>query len=1649
MLKRLMALFGKSPVKITAAAGCGVLILGIAILAAAGFFSPGEKEAAGSVPAGDSTVASPSGPRLIPLITDSTGVDVNSGFRLILEKPAEEAAVRSLLAVSPEGEYKLEKVSASEYGISFTSALKANSIYKFTYGGGDAGSDKSWAFQTKKTFAVSRTLPRNEATQVPVDTGIEITFNHEKVDELAGFFEIQPKTGGRFEVHKNTVVFVPDKLENDTIYTVTIKKGLSLKGGAARLESDYVFKFQTALTQSAEDDRYFHFTDEVYNFTPQAVPALRVLTEDSMVGHEIPLEVFKYRSADAFLADLKKTDAMPSWALAPRNAEAYSTSSLDKVSELKALIARNEYGYWTMDYLLFPAALEEGYYLVKASFEGKTLYTLLQVNDTSVYILVGSNRTLAWVNDSSGGRPIESAELSADGYGTFKTGKDGIAALEEALPRPEDFRHFYFRVRVEGSPDFIARVDPGGYSPYSYNNYYNSYSNGSADDYWTYIYLDKGMYLPDDTVNVWGLAKPRDGGVKPGNAVLELVRYDYSAPGGGSEIVIDSKDIKLTPQGTFLDKLQLSNYSPGYYDILVKLDGRLMTRSYLQVMEYTKPSYKIELKPDKSFLCAGEKLNIGIQASFYEGSPVPGLKLDYSYYTSSGQSKMNSGRLSCDAEGLANVTLTPSSGTDSWRPQWFNFDISNTDAEEQEVRAECGATMFPRDTMIEVKSSFDDSKGLITFNTSRIDLSRLSGTEGRYYTEDDYRGAPVDADLRVSLYERHYESKGVGEYYDYINKKKQTKYEYYEVRNLVRDYAFRTSGGRYELEFSADNKKSYYIEIEGKDSAGRRIEETEYFYNWSYYTPFVQTGYTLAEEKPGKNYRLNEQVRLNVMRNDGNMTAGKSSRFLYVRLKDGILDYAVTPDPSFVFNYDKELIPNMYVKAVLFDGVNSVDAGFSMIKYDPSEKKLNISVRPDKASYRPGDTARLSLEVTDGAGKPCSAELNLSVIDEAYFDIQEQYVDILSGLYSPAVSSGLMADYLSYRPLDTAGNPMAEGGEGGNTPVRKDFRDSALFRTVTSGADGKAEISFKLPDNLTSWRVTYQGVTDDLKAGNGKINISSKLPFFTDAVSNKVFLSGDSPSVLVRSFGAELSQGDAVNYSITVSDSDGAEKTYEARSTGSAPATIPLGKLGEGEYALTVKAESGGKSDALQRSFRVATSLLEAAGIKYYDLTEGLAPEGGSSLTTLSFYNKESSELYNQLYSLYWSWGERIDQKLARKIAGELLAKYYGEEYIQDEEFDLTKYQTEDGGLALLSYDSSSPELSAKLCSLVGDGVDRFALKSYFNSILNNENASSGDIAFSYWGLAALNEPVLLDIRSLLSSPDLEIRDRLALGIALAEIGDYETARQVYDEVLKQKGTVNDRLAWIETGAGRDYDTEATALCSLIALKLDTPEKMKLFNYSGSNSTSELLVNLERLAFVKSCSPSAAISGSFSYELDGVKKDISLSKAGQYRLILTPAKLAAIKFYNIKGNITVAASSTGPVKDLMSKDGSPVGLKRSYEANGASTAFKRSDLVKITLRPVFSETAVDGFYEITDILPAGLRYVEGRYQDNIGWYADEVSGQKVVFGYSYNKLSPVRDITYYARAVSPGSFTADYALIKHSLSDLSGYADRVEITVGD
>src|SRR5690606_37579858 len=117
-------------------------------------------------------------------------------------------------------------------------------------------------------------------------------------------------------------------------------------------------------------------------------------------------------------------------------------------------------------------------------------------------------------------------------------------------------------------------------------------------------------------------------------------------------------------------------------------------------------------------------------------------------------------------------------------------------------------------------------------------------------------------------------------------------------------------------------------------------------------------------------------------------------------------------------------------------------------------------------------------------------------------------------------------------------------------------------------------------------------------------------------------------------------------------------RTFEETGKATGFVNIPLGKLYEGTYSVTVKAQSGNFSDGVKEEFKVVESVLKANKVKHYKLTDDIKFDESEHITILNFSNNDSSGYYGVLSSLANSWGERIDQKLSRMLASKLLERY-------------------------------------------------------------------------------------------------------------------------------------------------------------------------------------------------------------------------------------------------------------------------------------------------------------------------------------------------------------------------------------------------------
>ena len=1615
---------------------------------------------------------------LVPEVSDETGTATDSGYRILLDSYDYTAQQLSgMITITPQTAFVINQSAKGEFILQPT-PLQPNQLYSISFSDPDKGLSYSWAFQTRREFFVTKTLPRDKATYVPVNAGIEVTFSQKVESDLSAFFEISPHVPGRFEIFKDTVVFIPAKLlEHDTIYTVTVKKGFAAKEGGMALKEDVTFAFQTDPKSLGEGTGYscesFEFARRIYNFYPYEEPLLSVYTNIEQ-DVEVEFELYRYSREEEFKEDIFTKDDRPYWCV--HYDKPISYEGKERVLNMNTtFLSDGDDSYYRTKFIQIPQTLPEGHYIAVIRKGQQERSALVQINAMAVYVGSADNKTIAMIYESETATPIAGAQIAFDAF-TMQTGKDGLAVSDKALLTEESFRIKNYAIHREGHPSYYATL---GTSYYSSNYYYyegegyygsNFYAGEISDLYWGYLFTDRDMYMPSDTVNIWGMVAGKDGSTVPEKVRIVLTR-GYSWYYINDEYAdIDEIEVPLTGTNTFKASFAYENLSQGYYNIEVYSGDKLLLSKDISVNPYVKPIYTLNSSLSQRNVMLGDKVEFTMETKFFEGTPVNGM--NFNYYLSGLSTPENSGTLTTDENGKASLTFEAMLNENSWYPRSAHVQISNADPEETSVNTYESFTIFPRDTMIKVENETldDEATGKKTSTVqifaNRIEIDKIRNKD--WYYQDDYKGAPANIKMEVELYETWYTRRQTGTYYNFITKQTYPKYEYDRHENKFQVLQLTTVDGKASFDFTREDGKSYHAILRCADSKGKQIVQQEYLYEYRFdYNDYDWRSidyYNIERDK--EVYSVNEQAKLTLYKGDTPVTQQENRKVLFMLFRKGLLDYALTDDPAWQVQFREEYIPNAGVKAVYFDGKNFKESSWRYLVFDQEDRKLNISVTPSKPEYRPGETAIFDVQVTDPEGKGRKAEVLFSVVDEAFFALREQTVNLLSSIYGQFVSLGYnggsiphtntLEDYDYFN-----GAECGEGGDEGTGDVRSDFRDTATFESIQTDENGHGQLTVLLPDNLTQWRVTYLGITEDLYAEDGTIPVNVRLPYFINTVFNTKFIAGDQPVLQMRSFGTEVSDNGQVKYTVRIERDGVLWQEASVNAPAGQRAYVLLNPLSEGNYTYTVRGKYKSFEDAIQLPFEVVPGFVEQTLTDYQTLSDSTTVFTGTRWPAkVYFFNENVKEYWNELLDLAYSHNNRIDSIVVRKQARRLLKEFFKDTSVKDrDEYDISRYQLQNGGIALLPYDSADPVLTAKICAIGDNSFDIDIMKQYFYRTISAQDATSTHVAAAYWGLACLREPVLLDLNELIKDEQLLLIDRLYIALAYAYAGDIDTAGGIYRDIVQSYMKQDSLRAYItieDEGYDSDDIQEATSLCALLAQKVNGVERDKFFKFVTNQYSTNILTSALRLTCIKSNLKSLSLESSFTWTLDGKQETVTLKGRDTYSMFLTAEKLEKIRFSDVKGKITVSTVYDAPLGETAQTD-SRITIERTYtnREQKNTTTFETSDYVKVTLRIRFSPTAPSGRYMVEDCLPASLRYVYSHDEANqwvdgtMVWYPHEISGQKVSFCvYHWNTdKTPVKTITYFARVINSGEYTADHASAYNLDSNVINYSPRVRITV--
>lgn len=1555
--------------------------------------------------------------------SDIAGVAQNSHFIVKTTVPLSTQVLEKYVKITPETAFSIEKVSAMEntFEIIPKEELKVDQIYTIQVDKGPLASrDFSWAYQVKAPFQITSSIPGDKGVGVPVNTGIEIYFNRDTIIDPEKFIEITPPVQGKFDVSETKVQFVPSSpLTERTIYTVKIKAGLHAKDSEDTFTEDKIIQFQTSESNSVRGEPSVHFTRDFSEFKPESNITLGVSADYT---DSASVTVYRFNTSDEFLTAVQKINGNTPWA---RYYAGIDTQLPDSKKVFSGDIPIETYNYSSL--IRLPQSLQTGYYAAVVTAGKNKDIAWFQVNPVASFVAFSSLKSLFWLKSMSDEKNVSGSAIVFNNTQVGQTGTDGVALIStpaELIKKSNDSSY-----RNSERKFFIAKIPTGDLVIPVENEYGFSSLLSRNETWWNYISTNKNIYLPTDVIRFWAVQKLRSGEKTEKEISVKLTNPFWDEYQKDVVTYAETK-LQITDYNAITGELSYANLKPGIYELTFRNGEEIIGKTTVTIGAYIKPAYKIIVTPNKDTVFAGDTVTYHVKAEFFDKTPVSNIELSYNAY--SGYGKSINGNVTLNAQGEATFTVVPKydSIQTSW-PSYLSVNVSPTKAEEGQIET---SSSFVYVFGPHISSTFDQKRSVtsedFTIKTRTV-IPVDTITDESFWNKEGYLGGPVvGVTTKVDVTEIIYVKNQTGTGYDAINKISYPIYTYKTEEKLISsENVTSDQGGISKFSFSPESAKTYKCEFTIYDSIGRVEKETRYVYRGLHYGDITSydhdTRYYLHNSDINKRYKNGDQINLQLQNDQGVLPQEGKEDYIFMTVNNGTIEYKVQDSPKYNAVFQNKDIPNIGIWPGWFSDGHFHNSYLENISYDSNERKLNIVITKNKQTYKPGDVVSLDIKVTDKNNNPVQAEINLSALDEAVFSVSPSVSNIANDIYRNIYSQVVIRT--SNMPPYGGGGAEKGGGEGDGP--RSNIQEMAIFKSINSDANGYAHVEFKLPDNLTSWRLTSQAVTKDLFAGENITFIPVALPFFVDATLNASYLLGDQLVLRLRSFGTSMNKED-IKY--TVESPTLSFKTITK--VGGSIVEIPLGILQAGIHQLTMRASNGTFTDALVRPLKVVSSYFTKNVSDFYNGSIGLKIKNNSTgYTTLTFNSYGKGLLYSQIKSLTCQCGLRLDQKGSARIATDLLNTFFGEKN-ELPDFQATKYQSYSGGLQLLPYSSDDLELSAISAHLFDSSVfDTKALESYFNSALSDKKSDISRISLALYGLSAFHSPVLTKIESVKNNKSLTIKDKVYIALALDSLGAKEEARTYYKQMIKPSLEIKPSYAYINSLKGDEIIT-VTTLVTTLTTSLEEPESAPLAKFVEENQPKETLNNFQRLLYIKSAlSRLSSENVTFTYKVGAKEENKTLVNNESFELTLSPEDMSTFELLKIKGKLGIVATyeqQSSP--DKVVKD-SNLSLSRSYEVEGvAKKEFKEGDLIKVKLLPVFTSNSLEGAYQIVDYLPSGLRPLDmesNSYNENYGErvYPAEINDQKVTFVIDKNTKIP---IYYYARVVSKGTYKAESALLQ-------------------
>lgn len=1119
------------------------------------------------------------------------------------------------------------------------------------------------------------------------------------------------------------------------------------------------------------------------------------------------------------------------------------------------------------------------------------------------------NKSLVWATNMTNGDPVAGATIRyyrsnsqevlsgvTDSKGFFETPID----IKKFATDINDYQpEFWVTAEKNGDVSFVSSNWNDGIRPYDFDGLSQDFRSPMSPDarLESTMYTERTVYRPGDTVSFKGIARFLDWNGKmslpdPSKSVQITVTDPQ-----GKELM--SKTMGFSAFGTFNGTFAIgADAALGDYSIQAKVmpqEGNDWYQSTLYanfaVLAYRKPEYQVDVTTEKTDYFSGDTVNADISGLYYFGAPMSGAKVvwraqttDYFFnkYTDGwysfaledawcwwncerGEEPLSDGSGVLDATGHLKIHVPVNLDTKGVS-QVLSIEADITDPNNQVVSNRVSVPVHKSAVYVGIRA--DD---YIVTPGSSAQMSIVT-------VKPD--GTPQSNQaVQLSLYSRVWNTvkkKGVDGQYYYDNETKDT---FERNMNAVTD-----DHGKATVKVPIDTGGQYIVQAATKDTAGHEAKSSTSIYSWS--DTFVNWPHpnndrlSIVADKP--EYNVGDTAKLLVK----SPYQGKGIHALITIERENVMSKRVIDVTSTAQTIEvpitEEMIPNAYVSVVIVKprmgetfnefgldtGMPAFKIGYVKLVVDKKQKALTVSISTDKERYAPGEKVTATIKALDWQGKPVKGEFSLGVVDMSVLALTGfQMPDPVATFYSERGLGVLSSNMLMY--MVELFKPGSKGGGGGSPEDRKrmNFKDTAYWNpTIITDTNGEGNVSFTLPDNLTTWQLLTIGSTQKNLFGAAVKTVLETKHVILRPVNPRFAVHGDTVEL-----GAIVHNFLPTTQTFTVSLSG---KGFTPNEKSSLQVTIKPDAMAKLTFPVTIdvadkmtfdfKAESPEARDEIQQSIplypfgtiqSVATSGITASGTTEHILAPSKKDSSDGSLS-ISVSPTIATYLPGGLsYLAQYPYGcaEQTMSSLLPNISLKKMQGFDAFKYVDDATLQtnvvtglqkIYKFQRGDGGFGYWdNSDRSYPYLSAyilyglQIAANSGYTVDSGVMnntRNYLQTVLRDEKMTDPvDLSTRAYILYVLSEGGSTDVSMLNNLYDkkdsLPLFAKAQLSMALKNANTSSTTKKAGDLIkeIENRAKVDGRGTHFEEDDGAAYgwlmhtNTRATATVLRAMLRND------------------------------------------------------------------------------------------------------------------------------------------------------------------------------------------------------------------------------------